>query len=386
MAKTQSILLICDCYNLSNSGGRLISDLEFEILERGFSVKILHQTEGTIRTGVFGSSTKKITGNLKRGIDEILLSLALCLKVLVMPNSNFIGVISYSPSIFLFLPALVAKLKFRIKYYQITRDIFPQWLLQAGVIQDGVAYKILKWCSKLSYSSASYIGLQSRTDKDIVDKISGRPRVSEILDNWRIMEPFERQEQNHDATTGIRIMYAGNVGEAQQLELVFSCLLDLNLYHKVEIDVYGFGRALGKLEKHLSEHRYFEMINFREPVSEKELFKSSNDCHFGLVALGQGLLTGNIPGKTLTYLNCGLPIIGVARKASELEDLIKSQGIGIFFTHQYLSSICGTEVLKNLLETSQTVEKVNLTNCLKNRFSTNVALEKILSKFRCSEE
>ena len=66
------------------------------------------------------------------------------------------------------MPALIAKFKFGVKYYLITRDIFPQWLLQSGIIKNGALYKLLLFISRLSYLSASYIGLQSKTDKDIV--------------------------------------------------------------------------------------------------------------------------------------------------------------------------------------------------------------------------
>lgn len=381
MKQKKTILLICDCYGLLTSGGRLIRDLEAEILKKGFLVTSLHQRQSKTNIDTNGNSVRKVGSNLKRGVDEILLAIRLSFKVLIMPNSNFIGVVSYSPSVFLFLPSLIAKLKFRIKYYLIIRDVFPQWLLQTGILKDGPIYKFLLNVSRLSYSSASNIGLQSKTDKGIVDKISGRESVSEVLDNWRTIKYFENSERNFTKTVGIKILYAGNVGEAQRLDFVFTHLLNLNQCLRVELLVYGFGRSLESLKKTLSKHAYFNMLSFFEPVTEKELFEISLGCDYGLVALDDRLLTGNIPGKILTYLNYQLPLIGVARKASELEDLVKKNNIGIFFSHEYLRINDSNTIAKNIIKTGHTVDRENLINCLKVKFSTDVAVKKILSKF-----
>ena len=380
MTQKKTILLICDCYGLLTSGGRLIRDLEVEILNQGISVKALHQTSPKRNIVKNGNSTKKVVSNLRRGIDEILLAIRLSFQVLLMPNSDYIGVISYSPSVFLFLPALIAKLKFRIKYYLITRDVLPQWLLQTGVMNDGLVYKLLLYVSRMSYSSASFIGLQSNTDKDIVDKISGKSSISEVLDNWRTIEYFKCCAENVHNSDGVRILYAGNVGEAQKLDFVFKHLLNLNQSLRLEIIVYGFGRGLESLKTTLSDHPYSEMISFYEPVTEKELYKIASKCDCGLVALDDGLLTGNIPGKILTYLNYRLPVIGVARQASELESLIKQEHIGIFLSYECLRSNDTNNIAKKIIETNKTVDRDTLINCLKAKFSTEVAVKKILSK------
>ena len=376
-----TMLLICDCYGLSTSGGRLVYDLEIEFVRLGFSVKVLHQPRVYVDNKQVAKQTKKVSGNLKRGIDEILLSIVLSFRVLKMRNDNFIGVVSYSPSIFLFMPALIAKFKFGVKYYLITRDIFPQWLLQSGIIKNGALYKLLLFISRLSYLSASYIGLQSKTDKDIVDKLSKRTKVSEVLDNWRTIKPFKRRIRSSDASTGIRLLYAGNVGEAQRLDFVFNYLLGLNKHCSLEIIVYGFGRGMESVKEKLRRHPYSEMIKFYSPVTEEELFEVSNDCDYGLVALDDKLTTGNIPGKILTYLNFQLPILGIARRASELEDLILKENIGIFLSYNDLETDNFKKTAEHIIITISKMDDGNLTRCLQEKFSTKVAANKILSKF-----
>lgn len=380
MEQNKTIILICDCYGLLTSGGRLIRDLEMEILNQGFSVKRLHQKLPNQNTIKDEKSTKKVVSNLRRGIDELFLAISLSFKVLLMSNSNYIGVISYSPSVFLFLPALLAKLKFRIGYYLITRDVFPQWLLQTGVINNGLIYKLLLYISKMSYASASFIGLQSQTDKNIVDEISGRSSVSEVLDNWRTIEHFYDWEQNVNENNKIRILYAGNVGEAQKLDFVFKNLLNLNQSVRLEILVYGFGRGLESVKTMLADHVYSNMIHFCEPVEEKDLYKIASKCDYGLVALDDSLVTGNIPGKILTYLNYRLPVFGVARQESELESLITSEHIGIFFTYEDLTNSNSSNVAKRIIDTTNTLDRERLISCLKLKFSTKLAVKKILAK------
>ena len=135
------------------------------------------------------------------------------------------------------------------------------------------------------------------------------------------------------------------------------------------------------VKEKLRGHPYSEMIKFYSPVTEEELFEVSNDCDYGLVALDDKLTTGNIPGKILTYLNFQLPILGIARRASELEDLILKENIGIFLSYNDLETDNFKKTAEHIIITNPKMDDGILTRCLQEKFSTKVAANKILSKF-----
>lgn len=374
-------MLICDCLGLSTSGGRLMSDLEREFQKQGIQIHPVFKSAPNKKMETKFVS-KRNNSNFRRGIDEILLAFHLSLKILKIRTPNFIGVISYSPSIFLFIPSLIAKWKFGVRHYLIVRDIFPQWMLQTDAIKNGLVYKILLVFSMLSYRFASKIGVQSATDKRIVDKLVARPSKIEVLHNWRSVREYPDHNFSKDFSTDqIKILYAGNVGAAQRLDYVFDHLLALNSVIKIKISVYGFGRELEYVHERLKLSQYADNIEFFEPVSENELNLISQNFHYGLVALDDKLETGNIPGKILTYLNYQIPILGVASRKSELKNLIERENIGMFLSFDELANMKRFQICELMKHTQDNLDRSLLLNCLKNNFSSEAAVEKILKFF-----
>src|SRR5690606_37903021 len=52
-------------------------------------------------------------------------------------------------------------------------------------------------------------------------------------------------------------------------------------------------------------------------------------CHVGIVALHPGHVTHNIPGKMLTYMHAGLPILARVNRNNDLVELVEREGIGL---------------------------------------------------------
>ena len=154
--KNNNVMLICDCLGLSTSGGRLMSDLEREFQKQGIQIHPLFKSAPKKKMETKFVS-KRNNSNFKRGIDEILLAFHLSLKILKIRTPNFIGVISYSPSIFLFIPSLT-KWKFGVKHYLIVST--TQWVLQTNAIKYGLVYKTLLVCSRLSLCIKMGVQLQ----------------------------------------------------------------------------------------------------------------------------------------------------------------------------------------------------------------------------------
>ena len=76
--------------------------------------------------------------------------------------SQFDGVITYAPSIFLGPVAKKIKKNSQCKNYLIIRDIFPQWAVDLGLISNNwLPYFFFKLVEKNLYSTADIIGIQT---------------------------------------------------------------------------------------------------------------------------------------------------------------------------------------------------------------------------------
>lgn len=149
------IVLFSDYYYpIVKSGSIVINDLAKELTTRGHEAIVItfndHQSEkltDTIEDGIRIIRIKsklRTYGMIGRLLAEIRYSALIInsLKKLQIPGID--GLISYSPSIFYSKAIAWLKRSYGIKTYLIVRDIFPKWLLDAGILRKGPLYFFLK--------------------------------------------------------------------------------------------------------------------------------------------------------------------------------------------------------------------------------------------------
>ena len=83
-----------------------------------------------------------------------------------------------------------------------------------------------------------------------------------------------------------------------------------------------------------------------------------------MVSLKEKIVSVNYPGKLLTYLGCGLPIVLLSNKKNELTEFIIKNKIGV--------------VINNIEDINKKIKYINI---LKNNFFKNKTHIKILKKF-----
>ena len=102
-------------------------------------------------------------------------------------------------------------------------------------------------------------------------------------------------------------------------------------------------------------------------------------CNVGLIALDPRHKTHNIPGKFLTYLLAGLPVLARVNAGTDLAQLIEKEGVG----KAYVGDL--VEVFANIAEdlADNAVERDTMAArgyILANRmFSSDVAVHQIVS-------
>jgi len=69
-------------------------------------------------------------------------------------------------------------------------------------------------------------------------------------------------------------------------------------------------------------------VQFIDEVDADQIPGLLAQCHVGLIALDPRHTTHNIPGKLLSYLHAGLPVLARINLGNDLEALINDEGIG----------------------------------------------------------
>ena len=327
---------------------------------------------------------KKTNHYFKRGIDEILLPF----KVIIgIRNSKLTikdldAIIWYSPTIFFGLVVSYLKRASRCPSYLILRDIFPEWALDLGILKKNLIYYFLKIVANYQYSVANVIGVQTSSNLKYLEGWSKKSkRKIEVLDNW--LSPKNEKKTNISLLNtnlfGRKLfVYAGNMGVAQGLDI----FIELAAYLKNRKDLgflfVGRGSEFNKLKK-LSVLKKLDNILFFDEINPEEVPSLLKMCHVGLISLDLRHKSHNIPGKFLTYLQAGLPVLAKINHGTDLQNIIEKEKVGFVYTSDSVNDFCvlAEKIIDNEIIYKHMSEKGK--NLYQRMFSTSKTANQILS-------
>jgi glycosyltransferase involved in cell wall biosynthesis len=100
---------------------------------------------------------------------------------------------------------------------------------------------------------------------------------------------------------------------------------------RAEIDIrfvlLGSGSEVTRLSRIVKE-RELGNVSMLPPVGQNEYMGVLSEFDAGLVSLGQGLNTQNVPGKMFGYLEASLPVLASINAGNDLKALIEENDIG----------------------------------------------------------
>jgi glycosyltransferase involved in cell wall biosynthesis len=240
-------------------------------------------------------------------------------------------IVWYSPPIFFGPLIWMLRRGSGARTYLILRDIFPEWAVHLGIIKKGPSYLFLKAVAALQYFLADTIGVQTASNVAFLPnwtKLGGR-RI-EVLPNWLEVTPnvgcsidIARSE-----LAGRKIfVYTGNMGVAQGVDIFVELISSLRNRDDIGFLFVGRGSEFERLRAEKTKIGLNNVLFFNE-IDPSEIAGLLAQCHVGLVALHPGHRTHNIPGKFVSYMRYGLPVLARVNKETDLERLIQDESVG----------------------------------------------------------
>jgi len=388
------VILFSDYYYPTiKSGSIVIKDLATELTRLGHEAivvtfnenqkeHLLDSKESDIRVIRIKCKLRKY-GMIGRLIAEIRYSSLIIRSLKKVKIEEVNGIISLSPSIFYSKAITWVKIKYKIKAYLIVRDIFPKWLLDAGILNQGPLFNFFKKVEKELYASVDFIGIESIQDLDYFKQYLNKKTYLEVLDNWGSslsLQEIERHDSLLLPENRLNIIYGGNMADAQDLYSLLDDLDDTSLDNKAFLTLIGSGHQLDKI-KSLINSKNLKNVKLLDEVDQKTYLSILDKADIGLVSLNKNLKSNNFPLKMMGYIQLSKPILASVNKDNEIISIIKENDIG-------LVSISGDGVSfnKNLLQMIEDKEKIkiqgkNALELFKNRFTVTIAVKKILKQF-----
>lgn len=292
----------------------------------------IDQVDGVEVLRVRTARTKDI-GKVRRALAEWWLPYGLMrgLRRSPLAGTRWEGVVWYSPSIF--LGPMVRRLTQRwgCRGYLILRDLFPDWAADAGVLRrGGLAYRVFKHVERRQYAIADVIGVQTPANVSLVRKDSPPDACIEVLNNW--LAPPVAADLGDDPAQGFLdgrtvFAYTGNMGPAQGMDCLIALAERMQPRSEAAFLFVGRGADVPRLRT-LVNDRGLRNVLFLDEIEAHRIPGLLARCHVGLIALDPRHTTHNIPGKLLTYLHAGLPVLARINPGNDLEALIRDRAIG----------------------------------------------------------
>lgn len=338
------LLLVADTYPPSRISGALqMRDLALALAQQGHRPVVLTPTtepgdrvrevehEGVQVLRVRAPRTKDVP-YWRRTLAELVLPwiLLLGLRASTLRNERWDGVVWYSPTIF--LGPLVNRIKrtHACRGYLIVRDLFPDWAVDAGVMRKGLAYRFLKAVERFQYRQADVIGVQTPSNVPLVARDAPAGARIEVLHNWLSPPATLADEAELPAMSYLTgrtlFVYAGNMGVAQDMPAFIELARRLHERTDIGFVFVGRGSEQGRLRELARGLGNLLILDEVDPATLSGLLRV---CHVGIIALHPAHGTHNIPGKLLTYLHAGLPVLARVNADNDLVDLVERESVGL---------------------------------------------------------
>jgi glycosyltransferase involved in cell wall biosynthesis len=327
---------------LRTSAAVQMRDLAIELMRQGHTATVLVPAEDAaapwrleehdgVRVLWLKAPRTRDLDYVRRTLNEARLSFAMwrAFRRSALRNERFDGVVWYSPPIFFGPLVLALKRASACPGYLILRDIFPEWAVDLKLLRKGPTYAFFKAVAELQYAAADVIGVQTPSNQAFLLRWQRRGRV-EVLQNWLRPMPNLGSTIAVERTPlrGRKIFaYVGNMGVAQGADIFIAVAERLADRSDLGFLFVGRGSDVPRLKAE-AQARAPSNTHFHEEVDSREMPGLLSQCHVGLIALDPRHSTHNIPGKFLTYLQAGLPVLARVNAGTDLAQVIERERVG----------------------------------------------------------
>jgi colanic acid biosynthesis glycosyl transferase WcaI len=349
--RSLSVLVVSQYFSPENFG---VNALVAELQERGHSVTVLTgmpnypsgvfvdgyggwkvhceswKNASVIRIPIFArgqnSRLRLMMNYLSFAINASLLA-----PLFVKSRPDVILVYQMSP-VTMALPAIVVKLFTRSQILLWVQDIWPESLVATGAVKNRVALVALRLIVRMIYRCSSIIAVQSRQFEKFIRPLALPASDIRYLPNTadRFYRPVEvplDAPQRKLFRPGFNILFAGNLGLAQNLETVLASIALLKDRKDIQWVFIGDGRRRAWLEHQIQDQGLTDNVQILGsfPPEQMPVFFAIADALL-ITLRDERIFSLTVPSKLQTYLACGRPVLGAI--SGEAANILTEAGAG----------------------------------------------------------
>lgn len=264
---------------------------------------------------------------------EVFIKLLLAIR---QEKQNYDIILATTPPLSIPLVALLAKRKFKADLVLDVRDLWPESMRIFSHSVATIARWSSYWIEKVIYQKADRIIVNSEGFIPFIRKKVGEKKEILFLPNALTLDEFY-PERSFVRKESLKVVYAGNMGAAQDLDSFILLAKSLRSYPHICFQMIGYGADYDRIQKQVSDEQ-IQNIEISPPEPRKKIIEHLKKADVAYVGLENiPILHTVIPGKVIDYMGMALPIIGVASGCSK--KIIEEARAGIIFEKKQILAI-----------------------------------------------
>jgi colanic acid biosynthesis glycosyl transferase WcaI len=211
------------------------------------------------------------------------------------------------------------------------QDVFPDAAVETGAITNRGVIAAARWLERVSYKRAAAVTVLSNDLRDnVAGKVGAANRTEiRVIPNFVDTDLIRPQDRMTELRTELGIgdeivvLYAGNVGFSQSLEMVVDAARTMPSSTFV---INGDGAARASLQERAQGLANVRFSGY-QPAERLPEVLATGDIH--LVPLKAGLGRVSVPSKTYSILAAGRPVLAAIDAGTEVPRILAESGGGV---------------------------------------------------------
>lgn len=267
----------------------------------------------------------------------LTVSISIFLKALQRIRKQDIVLVVTTPPLLPFLVLLACHLR-RVKCILRIEDVYPETLIATGLLgQRNMVTRALSFMNKILFRNFDRITVLGRDmDYLVKNKLGCWNKHVTIIPNWAdtdLVKPTLKANnvllKELGLTDKFIIQCAGNMGRAQGIENLFKAVEILKNEKDIHFLFIGSGAKRSWMDREIRDKELYNVtILDQRPRSDQGNFL--NACDIALVSLLPGMTGAGVPSRLYNIMAAGKPIIAVTGFGSEVEFVVREEGVGWF--------------------------------------------------------
>ena len=226
------------------------------------------------------------------------------------------------------IPAVIAKKIRKTPLYFWVLDLWPESLISAGGVRNKRIISFFESITRFIYNNSDKILISSN---GFAESILAKGDYKEKLiyfPNWGedvfLSSP---KSQIPDLPEGFKIMFAGNIGEAQDFDSILEAAKELRDYSDIKWVFVGDGRRLSWVKDYIASNHLAETVFTLGKLPLEAMPALFKRADVMLVSLkDEPIFNLTIPAKLQAYMAAARPVIGMLN--GEGAEIIKQANCG----------------------------------------------------------